>query len=1375
MAEKDEKKASAVNSTAKTKETGEKAAAKKPAERKSAPAKKETAQPEKAASKQAEGTPKGKATEKAEAKSAEKSAEKAKAKSAEKPAEKIKEKPAESKKSVSAAKKEKPAERAKEERVAAKEAPKNAPEAPAKDVPEEKPRSNRDLLAAVKAINLKHWRMILIGACSVLLILALVLGIVFGVRSCGSDFTVGGAYRGRTLVGYYAQQIGTTKRVKPVKEVKDGGLPSGYPKYGYSLNGVLGTDDDKVAARNALIAESSYLTATGTRNAGGGDYTWMDENGYLYKGTRQEPVPANDAQGNHRQLYKHTAAVGLYGGDVADNEPGIIKQVRLRPRGYSSYSVTGVYAPAGEVIKIEISEEDMNATGGLTIHIGQALYNGKANNIWTAKNQMQRFPVILNTMNVNKNTAVLKDGVYTAYVGSFVGGPLYIRNTVASFTATISGGVTYSHFILGYTTQAEYEANMKSSAPYFDMEVWQYGVLHSGPKSQAVRFSYDEMYKAAVLWEKVSLVTTTGSNQGIVFLYDPFVAAGAAVAFPGQSSVNCPAGWMSGSLNYKGIVTSGSWGNFHEYHHNFQGYGVGNGGEVTNNGMTLVSYALFTKISAARTIGSYGAAGLGGWNSYTSAPWALEQVLKIARPDEDPSNGNQGLALYATLLHNFGPDAYMQSKLRQQTQRYGQSYVGYLKAWQDITHNDMTYYFKDLLCGITEEDAQELKNPDYPVFVPVSSVYQTGRGYRYDGKMTYIKTMQPYVIPYGNDFTVDLNKYSESGGMYQSGSIHLPEGFSYKVKKVEQPQYGKLNKKAEGIYIYTPDPDHMLSGDIIVTLEVKKDDGAFEVQDIDLVLGFEQTHEQNKFVLERTSYTYTADKMYKDVAEAYENGYRGYTTKTESDNKSPVQNCNTDIWFYPKDYKDPASEYIVPDNTVIELRGKLYFKEKGKYRIFLRGRNNCAMYYSLDGGETYTLGGKITTTPNNSHLFRPDDAATYVDVELNENSWVYFKEVLLAETTPMVSYIGLGMAAWTEPMFTIVEEKDADGNVIATHYYNFQGKEVSAEEANNAGLMAPAVTAGSQPYVNAYRSTYEFPSQEFETDYFYTRDYRYSYLDETYYSTFDKADAAKGEDYEVKLLSNNPSNWGGDNISHLFDGNANTYWHSAAGVNNKPIELEIDLGRTVTVNSMTAISRASQTAAPKTFTLQVSENGIDYKYVDNGNNGFYTGYADNSRTVIASFADTSFRYFKLYVTDSTYTISQTNKYLILSEIRFSYSRSLMNGKLISSGDESMHYVGEWGTEQAESNFGCVEVGKSGASVEWEFEGTRFVIVSNAKYHNDFEVSIDGRKVDSEAICDETGAIVTSYISPLLKQGKHKIVITCKGEASIDGIAYWQET
>ena len=459
----------------------------------------------------------------------------------------------------------------------------------------------------------------------------------------------------------------------------------------------------------------------------------------------------------------------------------------------------------------------MKATGGITVHIGQALYNGKANNIWTDKNTMNRMPVILNTMQVNENTAVLENGVYTSYVGSFLGGPVYIRNNKEVFTVTVSGAVNYQHFILGYTTEKEFENNAKSSAPYFDMEVRNYGVLHSGPSTYAKKHTYGELYKAAVLWEKVSLVSTSNSLQGIVFLYDPFVAAGAAVAFPSQQSVNCPTEWMANSLDYKTMVTTGAWGNFHEYHHNFQSYGVGEGGEVTNNGMSLVSYALFTKISASRGTGSFGADGLDGWNRYTSATFALNETLKIAKDGAEPENGKKGLALYATLLHNFGPDDYIQAKVRQQTQGYGESYTGYMRAWQEVTHNDMTYYFKDVLKGISEEDANRYKNPDYPVFVPVSCVYQTGRSYSYDNQKRYIQTMQPYLIPAGKEFELDLNRYDAPDGRYASGSVILPEDFTYSVVGVSSPERGQIKDKGNGVYTYTPDGMNS-SGKISVTL-----------------------------------------------------------------------------------------------------------------------------------------------------------------------------------------------------------------------------------------------------------------------------------------------------------------------------------------------------------------------------------------------------------------------------------------------------------------------------------------------------------------------------------------------------------------------------
>lgn len=1193
-------------------------------------------------------------------------------------------------------------------------------------------------------------------------------------------------YEATSAVGYYGKVLGTVKRNKPVSEVKDEGLPE-YPKYGYTLSSVIGSTEDKTKARDALIAESAYLCATGTRhNSGvGGKYVWMDENGFLYNGTTANPDPALDSSGNRRQLYKHTAAEGMYLGDVADTEQGVIKQVHIRPRGYGSYSVTGLYAPAGEVIKIEISEADMEATGGLTIFIGQALYNGQANNIWTAKGQMQRFPVILNTMAVNKNTAVLKNGVYTAYVGSFVGGPLYIANTKAEYTATISGAVKYAHFILGYTTKEELEADRKSSAPYFDLEVWNYGVLHSGPRRYADSFSYDDLYKAAVLWEKVASVTTTGSNQGIVFIYDPFVAAGAAVAFPGRSSVNCPMGWMTGSLNYNAIVSSGSWGNFHEYHHNFQGYGVGNGGEVTNNGMTLVSYALFTKISSRRGIANFGAQGLGGWNNYTSATLALEETFKIARKDESPSNGDQGLALYATLLHNFGANNYIQAKYRQQSNRYGQSYEGYLKAWQDVTHNDMTYFFKDILQGIDGAKANELKNSEYSTFVPVSSVFQTGRSYMYDGEKKYFKTMQPYVIPYGKEFDIDLGKYTAPGGQYQSGSIVIPDRFQYTVKEVSKPKYGKI-ETVDGYKLkYTPDKEHLDSGEILVTLQITDTKREYNVADVDLILEFEQSHETNKMTLERTTYTYSADAMYTDAETAYGKNYAGYSKTETSDHKNPVQNSNTDIWFYPNNddnhakYPDAPDSYFVHDNTIEELRGKLYFNEAGKYRIYLRGRMNCAVYYSTDGGKTYQKGATIkdTNVPQNSANFRINDKNTYFDVTLSEDQvktqpWIYFKSVLIVQSSPTVSFLGLGYAKWTDPMFTIVTKYyDNNGNEVEegspnvakteTKYYDYQGKEVDAATAAKAEQIPPT---GNPSYINAYRSDYEFVSNDFESDYFYTRQYTYSYEGDEQFAT------AKQTCLEYKYAP-----WDATAkyaIGNLFDGDDTTFIH-----NNKtpvseenPFSVTVQLDSEVTANRLTfhgtTASANYSTYLPKKFKIWVSGNGKDWTLVNE---------TENSKTsnlkVIADFNDMhTFRYYKVEVTQ---THARNNLgYISLNKIELSSVLSLQ-GKWLTPDTNGFEFDKKWSTAQTASTFGHVYAGDKGAQMKFEFNGSRFAVISAKELGTNFEVYIDGKKANSIAIKAQTGNTVISFLSDKLSDDTHTVEIKCTGKASIDSVVVFE--
>ncbi len=814
-------------------------------------------------------------------------------------------------------------------------------------------------------------------AAVLLLAIATIIIVHFVNNSFSANAVDKGTYVSNSKVGYSAEYLGTVARKTP--EVSNGGLEQ-YPVYGTTL-AVSGTEE-----KEAIIAEANSLKA-------GSTYDSMDKDGNLYL----------NGESTGLKLYKHSASVGMYYGDVSDDEPALIKRIHLQARTYGNL-ITGLYAPAGEVVKIEISAEDLAKTGGLKIIIGQALQNGQSNNIWSAR-EIIRMPIIDNQMTITTEVG---------YVGSFLGGPIYVQpvNQNTEFTVTISGAVAYSHFILGYTSEEEFEMNAASSAPYFDLEVWDGGVRHSGPKKYAEQFDYDQLTDAAVLWDKIASVSnqvpSCGNTQVLTFLYDPFVAAGAAVAFVSRGTVNCPPDWMANSLNYEGFVKSGGWGCVHEFNHHHESYGfeTNTASEIVNNATSLVSYALFTNISAARTLDG----SLGDWNFYTVPSSVLTQIINTSAT----GSTNTSVGTYANVLYSFGADAYIKAAQLSS----GGGVDKWFKALCDATHYDMTYYFTDLLhVEVSQDVLDEYAAKGYPMYVPVASVFQTGTGYLYEGERVYSETVRPFEIDGRTSYEMDLSKY-----------IVIPDGFSYTVKSISQPTNGSISGGTDDVYTYTHNGG-ATSGKFIVTLQVTKDDNAFKVEDVELV--FEFKIKESSSVLERTVYTYTSDTMYTSATAAYESGYAGYATVTEEDNVNPTQNSNTDVWV-----PNPGS------NAVMEIKGKIQINSDGKYRIAIRGRHSVALYISLDG-VNYSLAGKIDTT-GTSPNFYTDDETTYSDYNLKKGDWVYFKEVLVVDYSG--AFIGMGMG-------------------------KFNGEDVSISYATGAYTQSSTFTKFTTDYV--YKTTYK--------------------------------------------------------------------------------------------------------------------------------------------------------------------------------------------------------------------------------------------------------------------------------------------------------------
>lgn len=764
-----------------------------------------------------------------------------------------------------------------------------------------------------------------------------------------------------TKVGQSMKVIGTTNRTLP--EISNGGL-SRYPFYGTAL------PNASVEEKEAIIAENNEL------NASSSTYNSMDKNGNLL---------LNGVETGEK-LYKHTASTFMYYGDVADDEPAVIKEIAIDANSNRNY-ITGLYAPAGEVIKIKISNEDLVKSNGLKISIGQMgmiTNNSNINNIWSAKN-MNRMPVIANIMNVDSTTA---------YVGSFFGGPIYISpNNSCDFTVTISGAVEYMHYIYGLTTEEEFEEMKNFSAPYFDFEVWDNSVRHSGPKYYAPT-DYDNLTKVAELWEKISLTSKqvpTGSNSsvGIAFLYDPFIAAGGAVAFVGRNWCDLPPDWMTGSLDYQNFTSNGQWGTIHEYNHHFQRFGFSPGDEVTNNAVSLLSYILYTNISASRSLSD---STLTDWNRFTDPSRSLRETISNALSE----SSQQSLNTYADIIHTFGVDTFIYAT--QFNSNKGGTDNWY-QALCEATGYDMTYYFEELLHQTVSEEMKAIyTNLGLPVFVPVATVFQTGRSY-FDGDTeVFTETVKPYEIENGASLTLDFNE-----------RLILPEGFSFTIKSISNPASGTLKKLEENVYRYTPGSEEY-SGTIKMVISLSHQ--TIVTPDITITINIRQ----NEPKMNATKYTF-ATQIYSSTDEALENNFAGYSSINEYQTTSHFMNAINQIF-----------------NEVGVIEGKIYIPESGTYIICLRaGRGIHGLYISINSTNNYQ---KVVSLTGNHPYFAFSGEQT-VSLNLKKGDYVYFKEITISQGYDAYMELGWGILENGTATITSIPSEYMFNTNVDYKEYNF--------------------------------------------------------------------------------------------------------------------------------------------------------------------------------------------------------------------------------------------------------------------------------------------------------------------------------------------------
>lgn len=207
-----------------------------------------------------------------------------------------------------------------------------------------------------------------------------------------------------------------------------------------------------------------------------------------------------------------------------------------------------------------------------------------------------------------------------------------------------------------------------------------------------------------------------------------------------------------------------------------------------------------------------------------------------------------------------------------------------------------------------------------------------------------------------------------------------------------------------------------------------------------------------------------------------------------------------------------------------------------------------------------------------------------------------------------------------------------------------------------------------------------------------------------------------------------------------------------------PFTLVIDLGKVYTANRLVIYSQAGRTDPqfPKALNLYASLDGTNYTLIDEYTDLTFSG---NKQTV--DFADTQMRYYKIEVTDSH------SGYLIIRELEMWKVFEANGGAQITPDNPNLTFTGDWEVKQAFSTFGHVYVGKQDAELTFDFIGTRLGILTSSVFEANFEVYIDGEKVDSIALKADSGAL--TYLSDNLGSGTHRVVIKCTGEANIDSL------
>ncbi|MBI5683989.1 MAG: hypothetical protein HZC54_02815 [Verrucomicrobia bacterium] len=334
------------------------------------------------------------------------------------------------------------------------------------------------------------------------------------------------------------------------------------------------------------------------------------------------------------QVKEHPAAK-IFPGEVPANTPRIVRSLMLDTTVPAWHS-TGLYAPAGGVVTVEIPESA--AKKKLWLRIG-----AHSDSLWNL-DKWDRFPEISTRVQLAK--PVTK-------AGSMFGGLIYIevpeKCELGDVAVKVSGAVAAPYFVLGKTKQTDWKDRLrKEPAPWAELECSK--VIVTVPSS-VVR-TLDDPEALMKVWEQMVALEDDLAGTAAERKRPERVVCDQQISAGYMHSGYPIMAWMDQIKNFtsKEALLNGNWGIFHELGHNHQsGHWTFEGaGEVTCN---IFSMLVFDKLCGVKP--AKGRVSLEKVDEYYRKHAASGKSFEQWKKDPFLA-----LAMYVQLQDAFGWDAY---------------------------------------------------------------------------------------------------------------------------------------------------------------------------------------------------------------------------------------------------------------------------------------------------------------------------------------------------------------------------------------------------------------------------------------------------------------------------------------------------------------------------------------------------------------------------------------------------------------------------------------------------------------------------------------------------------------------------------------------